>query len=370
MPALPTDPVEQLRRRAEQEVAAGNIPSCQFALARDGEVLVQETIGAPDSSRYTIFSATKPIVASVIWQLIAEGELDPAEPVSTWWPGFAQNGKDGVTLDHLLLHTAGFPHAQLDWSTMGDREARVKQMEAWTLISAPGSSYVYHGLSAHWVLAELITLRTGLDHRAAVRERVLDPLGLDRLELGVPPERGHDVRPLQLIGRQLSRAEFAESLGLDFEIPEGALVDLPPFNEPEARAAGVPGAGAVSDARSLALFHQALLHNTSRLWDPAVLADVTGNVRNRLPDAFGIPAMRTRGLETSGDGPGAAARIGMGSTSPGTFGHPGAAGQLAWTDPANGLTFVFLTDGADQNPAQEFQRSIDLCRLAAACGSV
>ena len=68
MPDLPAARVDELRRRAEQEVAAGHIPSCQFALARDGQVLVQETIGAPEGSRYTVFSATKPVVASVIWQ--------------------------------------------------------------------------------------------------------------------------------------------------------------------------------------------------------------------------------------------------------------------------------------------------------------
>lgn len=367
MADLTTGRVAELRHRIEVEVEAGHIPSGQFALAMDGEVLAHETVGAPAGSRYTIFSATKPIVASVIWQLIAEGELDPAEYVSTWWPAFGRHGKAAVTLDQVLQHTAGFPFAQLDWNIVGDRTARVAQMEDWALEWEPGSRFVYHPLSAHWVLAELIALRTGLDHREAVRRRVLDPLGLDRLQLGPTPESGADVRPLQVIGTPITKEELAALMGLDFEIPDGALLDLSPLNDPQTRAAGVPGAGAVSDAASLATFHQALLHDRQHLWDPEVLADATGTVRNRLPDVMGAPAMRTRGLETAGDDAAAPSRIGMGATSARTFGHNGAHGQIAWTDPASGLSFVFLTDGADADVRREFQRSADLCRLAAAC---
>ena len=46
----------------------------------------------------------------------------------------------------------------------------------------------------------------------------------------------------------------------------------------------MPGGGGVMRAADLALFYQALLHNPGGIWKPDVLADVTTNVRNRLPD--------------------------------------------------------------------------------------
>lgn len=57
--------VAALRARAQRKLDEGEIPSCQYALALDGEVLVQETLGnAPDSSRYSIGSSNKPVFSS------------------------------------------------------------------------------------------------------------------------------------------------------------------------------------------------------------------------------------------------------------------------------------------------------------------
>src|SRR5690348_3211043 len=103
--------VDELRARAQQDVDAGLVPACQFALAMDGEVLISETLGAPDEARFFMWSATKPVFASVIWQLMGEGQLDPAMRVVDLWPEFGRYGKDKVTLEHLLLFTAGFPEA-------------------------------------------------------------------------------------------------------------------------------------------------------------------------------------------------------------------------------------------------------------------
>ena len=64
--------------RARREIDEGLLPSCQLALALDGEVVVEEAFGdATIDSRYTMFSATKPVVASVVWQLLGEGVLNP-----------------------------------------------------------------------------------------------------------------------------------------------------------------------------------------------------------------------------------------------------------------------------------------------------
>lgn len=364
---LRTGGVDTLRERALQEVERGFIPSCQFALAVGGEVVVHETLGdAGPDSRYSIFSATKPVVASVVWQLMGEGLLDPLLPVSTWWPGFAAKGKGQVTLEQVLLHTSGFPNAELDLATIGDRAARVEQMESWPLEWEPGTKFEYHAMSAHWVLGELITLLTGLDHRDAVRRRVLDPLGMDRFQLGVPIGQQGDIERLVEAGEPPTRAEVAEVLGFELDLPPmNTTLDM--FEGPAVRVAGVPGGGGVSDAASLAEFYLALLDDRHGLWDPAILHDVTTNVRNRMPNVLGFLAMRTLGLEIAGDDPTRRFRVGAGATSPSAFGHGGAAGQIAWADPTTGLVFVFLSNGIDRNFLREGRRSIELCALAAQC---
>ena len=380
---LSADHLARLQARAQADVDAGIVPSCQYALGLGNEVVVAEALGdAPADARYSIWSATKPVFASVVWQLMGEGLMDPRSPVVELWPEFGAHGKGKVTLEHLLTFTAGFPAAELDLATVADREARVRQMEQWRLEFEPGTAFGYHALSAHWVLAELVARVTGSDHREALRQRVLDPLGLDRLELGVPGERQQGLQPTTDTGEPTSAEELAEALGLpelpqqlaDFVRDTSADTGVSPFSElhtwqrPDLVAAGMPGAGAVSDAASLAAFYQALLHAPPGLWDVEVLRDVTSNVRNTfVGPPLGAVAMRTLGLEVQGDDPTAHWRVGSGVVSPRTFGHGGAGGQIAWADPTTGLSFAYVTNGADRNVVRTQRRVRELSAAAAAC---
>ncbi|GIU86353.1 MAG: serine hydrolase [Acidimicrobiia bacterium] len=360
--------VEALVGRARQEIDAGHLPSCQMALARGGEVLFSATLGdaAPDS-RYVVFSATKPFVASAVWALLGEGALDVGRRVCEYVPEFATNGKDVVTVEQVLLHTAGFPHAPFDPLEWDDAERRRARFASWRCNWEPGTRFEYHATSAHWVLAELIERVTGEDFRAYLRRRVLEPLGLTRFALGVPPGQQHDVRPLVPVGEPASPAELRDALGID-ELPVTEVTPeaLLSFNRPELRAVGVPGGGGVSDAADVARFYQALLHDRAGVWDPAVLADATGVVRNTFPDYLGVPANRTRGLVVAGDD-GRAHLRGFGRTvSPRAFGHSGAGGQIAWADPATGLSFCFLTNGLDQHVLREWRRTTAIASRAGA----
>jgi len=121
-------------------------------------------------------------------------------------------------------------------------------------------------------------------------------------------------------------------------------------------------------AADLALFHQALLHNPGELWDPALLADVTGHVRNRLPDRMtAMPANRTLGLVQAGDD-GLGPFRGFGRTaSPRAFGHNGAGGQVAFADPATGLSLGYCTNGLDADVLRQWRRTSSIASRAAVC---
>src|SRR5215217_9328051 len=55
-------------------------------------------------SLFPIFSGTKPFAAVALWQQIERGRLELDEPVATYWPAFAQNGKERVRVRHILSH--------------------------------------------------------------------------------------------------------------------------------------------------------------------------------------------------------------------------------------------------------------------------
>jgi len=358
-----------LVERVEREIDAGHIPSAQIAFARDGKLVEWFGLGdAAPESRYTIFSSTKPVVASVVWMLMGEGAIDVSLRVADLIPEFAENGKDAITIEQVLLHTSGFPRAPFAARDWDDRDRRLARFAKWRCNWEPGTRYEYHATSAHWVLAELIERVTGSDFREVIRARVIEPLGLSGLELGVPVERQADINTLVATGAPATPDELEAVLGIR-EIPVGevtteALLD---FNRPEVRAVGVPGGGGIATAADVALFYQAVLHDPLGMWKPEVLTDVTSKVRNTFPDFLGVPANRTRGLVVKGDDEKAAVR-GMGRTiSPRAFGHNGAGGQLAWGDPDTGVSFCFLTNGIDEHQLRQARRGSAISSRAGNC---
>ncbi|MDQ2649495.1 MAG: beta-lactamase family protein, partial [Actinomycetota bacterium] len=186
MASLDHAAVDALLDRARREVDAGLLPACQLALGLDGKVVVNEAFGEADrDTRFTIFSATKPFVASVVWQLIGEGLVEPSRRVLDYLPSFGDNGKEDITVEQVMLHTSGFPHAPLGPGRWETHESRAQTMAGWRCNWEPGTKFEYHPTSAHWVLAEIIYAVTGEDHTVAVRRRVAEPLGLTQFALGL-----------------------------------------------------------------------------------------------------------------------------------------------------------------------------------------
>ena len=363
--------LDALRARVRKEVDEGLLPSCQWALARDGKLAAFDAVGeATTANRYTIYSATKAFVASAVWQLIGEGLVDVDTRVVEYLPEFGSNGKDVITVEQVMLHTSGFPHAPLGPPAWETSEGRRAAFARWRLNWEPGTAFEYHATSAHWVLAEIITEVTGQDYRDVLHERVTGALGLPRI-LGLGPDELDGALDLVLCGEHASADELQAAFGISelptTEVTEDALMW---FNSPEVRAVGVPGGGGCANAAVVALFYQELLHNRAGLWDPDLLADVTGRVRNTFPDPLTrTPANRALGVILAGDD-GRANFRGFGHTqSPRTFGHNGAGGQIAWADPETGLSFCYLTNGRDVNPIREGRRSIGVSSRAAVCAS-
>jgi len=363
--------VQALLDRVQREVDDGLLPAVQIALARNGSLALYESFGeATDESLFCIFSATKAITASAVWLLLAEDRLALNERVADIIPPFATNGKESVTVEQLLTHTAGFPAApfkSLDWLDPGRRWERFSQ---WRLSWEPGSRFEYHPTSSMWVLAEIIERRGGIAFQQFIRERVGEALGLNELFVGLPEDQNHRVVPCKHVGEGLTADDYRE-MGVPeppiTEVTEEAILS---FNVPEIRAVGVPGGGGITNAAELALYYQALLAgglNGQQVWSSATLQNArTVRTTGMVDPVFGKPVSRGLGIVIAGDE--TKNYRGFGHTnSPLSFGHNGAGGQLAWVDPATGISLAYLTSGHDRNELRQGRRGVAIGSLAAAC---
>ena len=285
-------------------------------------------------------------------------------------PEFGTNEKDHITVGQLFTHTAGFPtapFAPLDWD---DRDKRYGRFGKWRLNWQPGSRFEYHPSSSMWVIAELIERRSGLSYRDFVRTRILQPLQLDDLYVGLPLSETARTLPCTYVGDAMTEQEY-KNLGMpvppETEVTESAILS---FNKPEVQAVGVPGGGGFATASALTLFYQALLtggNDHATLWPKETLLDARRVRSGEMTDMmFKKPANRALGLIISGDS--SRSFRGFGKTnSPEAFGHNGAGGQLVWADPATGISFTYLTPGHDRNSIRQGSRGVAISSLAASC---
>src|SRR3954453_10218460 len=115
-----------------------------------------------------------------VLMLADRGIISLEEPVATYWPAFAQNGKEAVTVRQMLNGTAGLLY--LDGAPDGSlfelestRDALEKMTPEWP----PGEKGGYQSLTARLMHAELITHATGREATEFVRTEITGPLGLD-----------------------------------------------------------------------------------------------------------------------------------------------------------------------------------------------
>ena len=361
--------VDLLLTRVRREVDEGLSPGVQVAIGYEGEIVLDETFGVPSDSRFIVFSATKALVAAAIWRLIDDGSVRVEQLVTDFLPEFGTNGKDTVTVEHLLTHGGGFPWAPLGPGKWDTSASRREAFTKWRTTAEPGTTFTYHPTAGHWVLGEILTAVTGKDHADAIEDLVTSPLGLPRL-LGIPLDQQDGIVETVGVGQPPTPEEMEEAYGFKIDIttlisPDVALGALLSLNDPAARALGVPGGGGVMRAADLAAFYQGLLHDPKDLWSPEVLYEGTAHVRQTLPDLMGIPASRTLGLVVAGDD-GHSHQRGMGRTvSARAFGHNGAGGQLAFADPETGLSVVYLTAALDQHLIRQMRRDTAIASLAA-----
>ena len=310
-----------------------------------------------------VASCTKGAVATCVAMLMEADLLDPDEPVATYWPEFAQGGKQDVTVAMLLSHQAGLPYPDpgsgltgLDQLTGPRLLAQLERQSPWW---PPGTAFAYHPVTYGALAGELVRRVTGVTIGAWFADHVARPLGLD-FWIGLPPQLDSRVAPgVWPAGGGAFETEPREhpDPGSYAARRLAAIAEMPP-TEPDAHDAAdrrryfgaeIPAAYGITNARSLARMYAATLGDVDgvRLLSPAA------RTRATTPRTDGLPAL----VESGTAGPDI--RFGLGyqlsspsmpGLSPASFGHTGAGGRLAIADPDLGLAFGYVCNSMRNIP--------------------
>ena len=229
------------------------------AVSLEGELVVDLWAGHRDrehslpwerDSIVNVYSTTKTMAALTLLLLADRGELDLYAPVKTYWPEFAQNGKDGVEVRHFLSHSAGLSGMDepmsaedvYDWEKM--TAALARQAPWWQ----PGARSGYHALTQGHLLGEVVRRITGQTLGAFFRQELAEPLGAD-FHIGTGPE--HDHRIGQLIPPKAAPADQAAPDSIAARTFANPSVHAKASATRAWRAAEIPAANGHGNARSV-----------------------------------------------------------------------------------------------------------------------
>ena len=313
------------------------------------------------------YSTTKGIASTLLHILADRDELDYDDPVSKFWPEFAQGGKQDVTIRQVMCHEAGLyairsmtDHASrmLDWDYMIDTIARTEPRHK------PGTAHGYHGLTYGYIVGEIIQRISGMSFAEFLRTELVEPLELDGAFVGMPDEALERRAHLILAGIQKGEGNadrfidyltninrwlrwFSVPIDLDEVVhsllPEG-MDDLD-WNSEEFLRACIPSANGMFTARSLARVY-AMLAGGGEIDGVRILSEKTirkaRKVQNTTMDrVIPFPMHWRLGYHRV---------FTMGPRVPQGFGHFGFGGSGAWADPSRELSVGLVLNSGVGTP--------------------
>lgn len=340
----------------------------------------------PDSL-WRVYSMTKPITGIAAMILVEDGKLSLDQPISDFFPGFARMrvltepetsldsvpAKTPITVRHLLTHTAGLGYTIItkgpllkEYQRLGlvpaassaQAEAAVaptrpqslaafaERVATLPLVAEPGTKWSYS--IALDVLAAVVEKASGMPFERFVQTRLFTPLKMNSSYWTVPTDQVHRLA-----------TNYAYNGDLRSPVdPAATSIWLRPPSFPYG------GAGLVMSARDYDRFLH-MLSNGGSLDGVRVMKPATTRLAlsNLLP-----PGVTFQGVRGATGGTAAAVPMGFGAggsvyladapggfPSKGTFGWGGAAGTVAFVDPAKKVRATVMVNyfPADRFPIRQ-----------------
>src|SRR5947209_8274066 len=316
-----------------QEITNQGITGAVLLVGHNGKIVHQKAFGfrtlAPRPEPVTVdtifdlASLTKVVATTPsVMRLVQMGQVRINDPVSHYIPDFGANGKQNITVRHLLIHYSGLrPDLDLNTPWQGQEEA-FRRANAEKPQSPPGAQFLYSDIN-FIVLGELVQRVSGMSLEKYADAHIFQPLGMKHTGF-LPPAAW--------------QPKIAATLAIDNRrLLRGFVHD--PTSE---RMGGVAGhAGLFSTAADLALYAQALI-DRSKILTPDLIEKMT--TPQQPPNAVDL-----RGFGWDIDSWLSSNR---GALLPvGSFGHTGFTGTSLWIDPYTNTYIILLTNTVRPRPA-------------------
>lgn len=305
-----------------------------------------------------VHSASKGLAAMTLAVAHSRGWLDYEERICTYWPEFAQQGKERITVRQLLAHQAGLFAIEepVNRSTLADLDRLAvilaRQKPAWE----PGTRQAYHALSLGFYEGELLR-RVDPCHRSLgqfFHDEIATPLGEDvyiGLPETIPNSRLATIappRPLEMLFGfplrfTLEAMNRRSNIYRALEINPGVGVYFD-GQSIYARNLEVPSGNAIGTARAIAHAYSVFAKSGREL-----------GLRQGTLDLLAAPAIPPlRGFyDECLKGDGVQFSLGFMKSTPvwsfgsrSSFGSPGSGGSLGFADPAAGVGYAYVTSQA------------------------
>ena len=297
-----------------------------------------------------VYSATKGLAAMTLALAHSRGWLDYDELVCKYWPEFAQNGKERITVRQLLAHQAGLfaldepIHRGLLADLDSLAEVLARQKPAWE----PGTRQAYHAVTLGFYEGELLR-RIDPQHRSLgqfFQDEIATPLGLDfyiRLPESVP-----EWRLAPLVDPSLPEMIFGFPVRMSFAVwnrrsnIRRALMGSELAHDERRiypRNLEIPAGGGVGTARAIAQAYNVFATGGKEL-----------GLRPETVQALSAPAVpATHGFfdecmrgEVEFSLGFMKPSKGFPFGSPSSFGFPGAGGSLGFADPQARIGYAYV----------------------------
>ena len=149
------------------------------------------------------FSTGKGVLATLVHVLVSQQLLEYDKPIAHYWPEFAANGKDQITLRQVMSHQADLFSIQsidVDSETVLNWDTMLRHIAAMPITSPEDATKydsAYSALVYGWVLGGLVEAVTHLSLAEALRQYLTEPLGIaDSCYFGVPDSKVDQVAKL------------------------------------------------------------------------------------------------------------------------------------------------------------------------------
>ncbi|WP_410667709.1 serine hydrolase domain-containing protein [Amycolatopsis sp. cmx-4-68] len=318
-----------------------------------------------------VASTTKGATAVCAHLLAQRGELDLDAPVVRYWPEFGAAGKADIPVRWLLSHQAGLPivDGPLTFEQACAWDPVIRALETQEPLWQPGTRHGYHAVTYGFLVGEVVRRISGKSPGRFFAEEVAAPLGLSAW-IGLPEAqeprvaRIQDAAPFTVeellagmiattgldadtVTRWVESMWTPDAVQLRAGVLGGALDPATEYFRTRAwRAAEFPAANMLSDARSLARMYAATVSDVDgvRLLGPSTVETMT-EIQTGKTSMYGLPP----GLDIPAD---RSFPMSLGfwrscpplpMLGPGSFGHPGSGGSIAFADPDAEVGFGYVT---------------------------